>query len=405
MSDAKLTGYQKRLLAFLSVATFFEGYDFLALSQILPNIRADFVISESGAGLLIGLVNSGTIVAYLLVRRADQWGRRRILMITIVGYTVFTFLSGLAPNVIVFGICQFFARIFLIGEWAVSMVYAAEEFPAARRGMIIGVIQAFSSLGSVLCAGVVPLLLNTEYGWRSVYFVGVLPLVILMFARRNLKETKRFQELGRVEKTSLFAIWRTPYRKRVIHLGLIWFATYACSQTAITFWKQFAVAERSFTDAQAGTSISIAAVAAMPLVFLAGKLLDVIGRRRGAVIIFLVTAVGTLGCYTLHDRWALTAALVLGIFGVSAVLPVLNAFTSELFPTKLRGDAFAWSNNLLGRVAYVGSPIIVGAAAEVWGWGPTVAVTSIFPVIALGLILWLMPETNAQELEATASLE
>ena len=175
----KFTPYQKRLFVFLSVATFFEGYDFLALAQILPNLRSDFGLSAFDAGLLFAFVNFGTIVAWLLIRRADQWGRRNVMMITIVGYTVFTFLSGLAWDVWSFAVFQFIARIFLIGEWATSMVYASEEYPSDRRGTVIGVLQAFSSPGAIFCAGVTLFLLSTAYGWRTVYLVGVLPLVIL----------------------------------------------------------------------------------------------------------------------------------------------------------------------------------------------------------------------------------
>ncbi len=401
-----LSGYQKRLFAFLGVATFFEGYDFLALAQVLPNLRADLGLSKFGAGLLFAFVNAGTVAAFFLVRRADHIGRRRVLTITVAGYALFTFLTGLAPDVYTFGLCQFFARVFLIGEWAISMVYAAEEFPAERRGMVIGVLQAFSSLGAIVCAGVAPLLLGTEHGWRSVYFVGVVPLVLLAFARRNLQETRRFAaQAAATAPPPLGRILRTPHRRRVLQLGLIWFATYACSNTAVSFWKEFAVEDRGFTDGEVALSLTIAALVSMPLVFLAGKLLDVIGRRRGAVVTFTATAAGVVLAFGLRDRWALTAALTVAIFGVSAVLPVLNAYTAELFPTDLRGDAFAWANNLIGRVGYVLAPIPVGAAAETWGWGPAIQPTAGCLLIALALILWLLPETNQKELEETAALD
>jgi putative MFS transporter len=106
--------------------------------------------------------------------------------------------------------------------------------------------------------------------------------------------------------------------------------------------------------------------------------------------------------HTLTSHLGLTIALVAGIFGSSAVLPVMNAYTTELFPTDLRGDAFAWSNNLLGRVTYVGSPVVVGILAETAGWGPVVAATAIFPLAAVILIWILMPETSGRELEETS---
>jgi MFS transporter, putative metabolite:H+ symporter len=400
-----LSRYQKQLLVFLSVATFFEGYDFLALAQILPNLRQDMGLDKSDAGLLLMVVNIGAVLSYVLVRLADRWGRRRMLTITIAGYTLFTFLSGLAPEVISFALLQLVARTFLLAEFAISMVYAAEEFPADRRGMAIGVVSACSSLGAIVCAGVVPALLQLPHGWRTVYFVGIIPLVLLALARRNLRETRRFHEHARAApKRSLFHIWTTPYRKRVIHLALIWGATYACTQNAVFFWKDFAVTERGFSDAQVGLSITLAALLSVPMVFAVGPFVDRVGRKRGAVVIFGLGAIGVVGSFTLGAKWALTGALVFSMFGVSAVLPVLNMFNTELFPTHLRGAAMAWANNLLGRITYVVSPAVVGAWASDVGWSRAVSTTAVFPVVAVALILVLLPETRARELEDTASL-
>ena len=93
-----------------------------------------------------------------------------------------------------------------------------------------------------------------------------------------------------------------------------------------------------------------------------------------------------------------------GIFSASAVLPVLNAWTTELFPTALRGDAFAWTNNLLGRVGYVLGPIAVGLGADRVGWGPAAAWTAVLPLVALVLALWWLPETAGKSLEQTSAI-
>ncbi len=401
-----LTPYQKRLMVFLSVATFFEGYDFMALTQLLPEVRATFSLDAFHGGLMVSVINVGTVIAYVLVRQADRWGRRKVLTATIVGYTLATAVSGLASDVYVFAISQLVARIFLIAEWATSMVIAAEEFPAERRGTTIGLIQASSSLGAIACAGVVPLLLRTHLGWRTVYLVGVIPLVLLAFARRGLRETARFENLSVQEKassTGFWHLWSTPHRKRIVQLGAIWFVTYLCTQNGITFWKEFAVGEAHLSESEVGKAMSTAALASMPLLFYTGKLLDVIGRRWGAAIIFCTASLGVFLAYQANEFWLMTFALTLAVFGVSGVLPVLNAYSSELFPTAVRGDAFGWSNNLIGRVGYTLSPIAVGFAAQRTGaWGPVLQATAIFPLIALALIWWLLPETRNQELEDTA---
>lgn len=407
-NSGKLTAYQKKLFLFLGVATFFEGYDFFALSQILPELRVAWDLPPAASGYIIGVVNIGTILAFWLVRRADIWGRSRVLTITIAGYTLFTALSALAPNVYFFVAAQLITRIFLLAEWSVSMVMAAEEFPAEKRGMTIGVIQASSSLGAVFCAGIVPILVDSPLGWRMVYITGVLPLVLLMFARRGLRETKRFEEAqatGGIKQESLFAIWKSPYRGRMLALALIWFVAYIPAQNGISFWKEFAILERGWTAEEVGGALAIAAVVSMPFVFASGKVIDVLGRRRGAALVFSLSTIGILAAYNLESRAGLTAALVLGVFGASAYLPILNAYASELFPTHLRGTAGAWSNNLLGRLGYVFSPLVVGLIVEQTGaFGPVIGPLSFFSILSIGLIYWLMPETVNQSLESTAVL-
>jgi putative MFS transporter len=403
----RFSPYQKRLFIFLSVATFFEGYDFTALSQILPNLRADMGLTEGQGGLIVSLISVGTVVSYFLVRLGDRWGRRKVLTITILGYALFTFLTGMSRNAYDFTLFQFIGRVFLIAEWALSMVIAAEEYPAEQRGFVLGILQAFNSLGSITCAAVAPYLIDTLYGWRTVYFVGIIPLLLLAYARRGLKETKRFEDYAAKrteERRPLVAILRSPYKKRVLQLALIWGLTYMCTNTVVVFWKEYAVAEAGFSDRQVATALTFASLLAMPFIFSIGKLLDAWGRRRSAILIYSVSAVFVVLAYQLTSFWVLTIALSFAIFAAIALLALLNAFTTELFPTDLRADAFAWSNNLLGRIGYVIAPVIVGKAAESWGWGNSVSVTAISVVIALILILKWLPETTKKELEETAAI-
>ncbi len=400
-----MSPYQRKLLVFLSVATFFEGYDFIALTQLLPQVRADLHLSIAGSGWLVSFVNLGTVIAYFLVRRADGWGRKKLLVVTITGYTICTAASGLAQTVWDFGAFQFLARVFLVAEWAASMVLAAEEFPAAKRGTVIGLIQAFSSLGAILCAGVVvPRLLHTGLGWRAVYFVGIVPLVLISIARRSLRESARFTAAGPAAKRDLFHVFRTPYRKRVLQIAVITGLTYACTQNAITFWKEFVMRERGLDNDQVGKAIAIAAIGSLLPLFFTGKLLDWLGRRKAAILIFLTLSASVIACYQLRGIVPLTVALAFAMFGTSGVLPVLNAFTAELFPTDLRGDAFAWSNNLLGRMTYVLSPIAITQYAETHGFSSSMTAASLLPVGALVLILAWLPETTGRELEDTAAL-
>jgi putative MFS transporter len=401
-----LTSYQKRLFLLLGVATFFEGYEYVALTQLLPSLRKSYGLSESGAGVLVSVIGLSALLAFGLIRRADVVGRRPMLNITVAGYTLMSVLSACSQDVWQFGAAQLAARAFLLAEYALSMVYVAEEFPADRRGFAVGTMQGLNSLGAIVCAGLVPSLLKTPLGFRSVYLVGALPLLLMIWLRRSVRETTRFEDArARGElRGDMFAVFRTAYRGRVFLLAAIWGLTYLCTYLSITYWKEFAVQERGFSDVEVSRAVMIAALGSLPLVFASGKLLDTIGRRRGAVVVFLCVTSSALLAYNAHGFWWLTAGLTGSIFGSSAVLPVLNSFTLELFPTALRADGYAWANSVLGKIGYVVGPLAVGFAAERWGYGPALSVAALFPLAALGLILARLPETGGRELEDTSAL-
>lgn len=404
LNASTLTTYQKKLFLFLGVAGLFEGYDHMIISQVLTDIEKDHGLNHFQTSALIAFINVGTVLAYFLVRQADKYGRKPMLTLTITGYIVMTVLTGLSPSVILFALAQMIAKIFLIAEWAISNIYAAEEFPASRRAFVIGVLSALNAVGAIVCAGLVPFFKAHGFSWREVYFAGAIPLFLIAFGRRGLKETQRFLERGPVTQTpSLLKIWNTPYKIRVIQLACMWGLTYVCAQTSITFWKAHALEDLHLTEKAVGGIITKAALISMPLLFMVGKLLDHYGRKPMAVIIFSLCALSNFGAYLLPDGPMLFASVLFAMVGVSAVLPVMNAFTTEIIPTEHRSDAFAWANNLLGRTGYVLSPLLVGFFAEKYSWS-VVAATSIGPLLALMLILFLFPETAKKELEHTAAL-
>lgn len=394
-----LTPYQRKLFFFLSVATFFEGFDYIALTQLLKPIRDEFGLDYPQGQFLVSVINVGAVAAYGLIRHADVVGRRRVLSITIAGYTGFSLLSAFAHNAWLFGFLQFAARAFLLAEYAVSMVYVVEEFPADRRAFATGVIQGVNSLGSIVCAGVVPMLLKLPWGFRSVYVVGGVPLLLVMFLRRGIRDTRRFLNREAEPPRSLFRIFKTPHWRRVPLLASIWALTYLCTYVLVNNFKDYAVLERGFDDVQVSRALVIAALGSMPLVFLSGKLLDVIGRKPGAAVIFGITSLSSWFAFTAHGFWPITLGLTGCIFSASATLPVLNSITLELFPTEVRADGYGWSNSLLGRIGYIAGPALVGVMAPQLGIGYATALTGIFPLLALALILTRIPETRGKELE------
>jgi putative MFS transporter len=237
-----------------------------------------------------------------------------------------------------------------------------------------------------------------------VYLVGGVPLVLVAYLRRNLRDSQRFTSEAVQQKLPLLRVFRSRYRGRVLLMSVIWAMVMFCTQSALLFWKDFAVTTRHFTAAQVGTCMTIAAVGSLPLVFSVGKLLDVIGRRASTVIVFGLTLLGVGLAYTDYSSSVLTIGVLLGIAGTTCVLSVVQTITTELFPTDIRAESFGIANSLLGRTAGVLSPLVVGMLSTKLGYGLAVQATGLGPLVAMLLIVLFVPETRGKELEETAAL-
>src|SRR5262249_35983992 len=151
----------------------------------------DLHASEAQLGYALSIVRVGALLSILLGRIADRYGRRRILVVAILAYTLATAATGASRGLVSFIAFQLIATVFLVAQVALAQVVIAEEFPAEARGRGQGILGAFSALGAGVAAVLFPVLQQTTLGWRGLYFVGLIPLLLVAYLRRALPETKR----------------------------------------------------------------------------------------------------------------------------------------------------------------------------------------------------------------------
>src|SRR5258708_6982117 len=135
---------QRRVFLIASTAGFFDQYDRALLSLALTQIQRGLKIAESHLGVMLSVIRLGYLFSLLLTPFADVFGRRRLLLYTVMGYTVFTGLSAIAPGERTFVAFQIIARAFAGAEASGAMVIVAEEVDAAHRGWAIGLLGGVS---------------------------------------------------------------------------------------------------------------------------------------------------------------------------------------------------------------------------------------------------------------------
>jgi len=409
---ARSDRYLKLLLILLISATFFEGYDSSILALLLPNIQATFHASEALLGLTRIPIELGLFVAFFLARYSDRVGRRPILLWSVIGYTAFAALTALSWNIWAFTFFQFGSRVFLGAEFAVAITMVVEEFPVARRARALGTLLTFEGLGTIMVAILLGLgLQNSRLDWRAFFLVGIVPLIVLTFLRRRMKETERFvedkkrRERGEnVPRTPFLAAWAPKYRRNLVLVGMVYLMRSIPFFGATAWWAYYAERERGFTETQVAIYILVAYGIGCVGYYVCGRLMERIGRRPTAILYFLGGVVFSIVLFQTTDRVVAFFALMLAVgFGLG-VQPVLSAFGTELFPTEIRGQSAAWVRNWFEIAGYVFGPALVGILGDhstgaIGNIGDTVSLLMIMQLPGIFLIWRHMPETKGREID------
>jgi putative MFS transporter len=403
--------YLRLLLLLLISAAFFEGYDQSILALLLPNIQSTFQVSEAVLGLTRIPIEMGLFAAFFVTRLSDRWGRRPILLWSVVGYTVFTALTAFSWDIWSFAFFQFAARVFLGTEYAVGVTMVVEEFPAHRRGRALGTLLMFNAFGTIAVA--VLLLVGVQDGpleWRTFYIIGLLPLVVLAFFRRRLLETQRF-EAGRVAAepdVPFLEPWKPEYRRNLVLVGLLHMLRSIPLFGSTAWWAYYAERERGFTSMEVAIFIGVAYGFGCIGHYACGRLMEWWGRRPTAMLYFVGAIVFSVLLFQSSGRAVSFFALLFAVFFGLGMGPVMGAFATELFPTRIRGQTVAWVRNWFEIAGFVFGPALVGvlgdhATGAIGNIGDTVTLLFVLQIPTIWLVWRYMPETKGRELEEIAA--
>jgi MFS family permease len=388
-----------------------------SLRDLLPHSGIAATKANVGryGGRLFALFLGGGGRAFLWGPVGDKFGRVRTLMLTIVWYSVFTFLSAIVTNVWQLAALRLLAGIGIGGEWAMGGTFVAEEWPESRRRAGAGYMHTGYYVG-IFVAAVANYTIGSHYGWRWMFAVGGLPALLLAWVRHGVTEPERWQKKEKV--VSSWRIWQ-PFatlfsealRRRTI-LNTLYMLASICGLWAGTVYVPAAVTALAEAAGRVGPQAAqLASSAAMLVAFatilgcLAMPWLAERLGRRGALafyfalmMVFIAVTFGKvfyLGATALP--WFFVCLFFLGFGGAN--FAVYTLWLPEQYPTECRASAFAFSTSF-ARFGGAGITFLVGAGVRHFeSLGIPVALTSI--AFAVGLLL--IPfgiETRGQALPA-----
>jgi MFS family permease len=339
----------------------------------------------------------------------DRFGRARILQITIAWFSFFAFLSGFAQNYEQMLVIRVLQGLGFGAEWAVGAVLLGEMINPKHRGKALGTVQSGAAIGTglaALLAGPFAQMFDADLGWRIVFWMGILPAILILFVRRESDDSevfkaaaKRNKELGR--RTGLGDIFKPNVIRITLLAALLSLGVQSAAYSISNFLTVFLTAERGLPMATAGMCVLFNSAGGFFGFLTNAYISDRIGRRMVFRIFgfgFLVTASFYLFAPLGSSVPALMAAgFVYGFFQFGSYASFGPYFT-ELFPTEVRGTGQAFAYNF-GRAA---SAVFFTGVAMVAATGVTLSTAmALFALSATCcsiLATFLLPETAGRKL-------
>lgn len=332
---------------------------------------------------------------------ADRIGRKRALMAAILIYSIFTAACGFAQTALQLGIFRVLLGLGMGGEWATGAALVSESFPAKHRGKALAFVQSSWAIGYGLAA-LVNLIVMPIWGWRGVFFVGVLPALFTMWIRRKVVEPKTWLATATADRGRISMLF-TPQIARVTV-----FVTLMNACTLFGWWglNSWVPGYLALDPARGGIGLSSSTMSWFVILMQTGMWLgyvsfgyiaDAIGRKK-TYVMFVLAASVLLPLYGFLKTPAILLVLgpLVAFFG-TGYYSGFGAVIVELYPTPVRATAAGVCYNT-GRIASAAAPFIVGSLAASRGFFAAFAVAGAAFLVAAVMWLWI-PETRNAELQ------
>ncbi|RSN44152.1 MFS transporter [Amycolatopsis sp. WAC 04197] len=378
------------------LAYLFDALEIVLLSLSLPAIRHDMGLSATQAGLLatatlLGIGVSSVAGGYV----ADNFGRKKALIASLVIFGVFTAALAVVPNFAVFLVLRFLAGIGLGAVWSVVSAYVVETWPSRHRGraaaFVISAFPAGGALAAVVSGQFLP-------DWRLMFLVAgtavaVPVLVVLVFFRESADWVAH--KVQRTEHAVTVRDVLSGSLRRTTLLGTLMAALALTGYWGATTWlPTYLTAERGLPAGDVALFVTILNLG----MFLGyngfGMLADRVGRRRTIILTLLGVAL-TLPVYafTTHQTSLLWLGPLFGAF--TAFFGIFGSYLGELFPTRARATGAGFCFNV-GRGISAFAPFGLAGLAGVVGFsGGLLVCAGFFGLAALATLL--LPRTGAHE--------
>lgn len=312
-----------------------DAFDFFLMVFVLKDIATEFNTEIPAVAFAITLTLAmRPIGALIFGRLADKFGRRPTLMVNIACYSLLELLTGFSPNLTTFIVLRALFGVAMGGEWGVGSALTMETIPPKARGFVSGLLQAGYPSGYLL-ASIVFGVLYQYIGWRGMFFVGVLPALLVLYVRAHVPESPAWKEMEKRVRPTLLSTLKHNFMLSIYAIVLMTafnFFSHGTQDLYPTFLR-----EQHHFDPHTVSLITITLnIGAIVGGLFFGSISEKIGRRK-AIFIAALIALPVL------PLWAFSSGpvlLALGAFlmqiSVQGAWGVIPVHLNEISPDEVR---------------------------------------------------------------------
>ena len=354
-----------------------DGYDLVLMLLVIPSVSQLFFPSNDPTLSLMAIFATYVITLFMrpfggafFGNLGDKYGRKKPMVITIMGFSVATFATGLLPTWQTAGILapallillRFVQGFFAGGEWGSGTVMTMETASKPSRGLLSGFLQSGYNFGFLMASIVYQMALAyypgnafLEMGWRVMFFSGIVPGLVAIFVRFKMSESAMWIEKVRekkIERAPLRKVFATEKRKfflaLIVMTGLL-FSYYTSIGFLPTFLEKFVNLDKP----QVATLMIVATVTSLLGQIFTGFISQYIGRQKTmalvAIAAILLAIPSIYGLYTATTLVERVVYVIILILAATTGFGPIPAFLAERFSTSVRNSAcgFAYNGGLL----------------------------------------------------------
>jgi len=389
-----------------------DSFDFNILAFILIDIQNHFTVDKALAGalgtvtLMMRLIG-GTIAG----AAADRWGRRLPLMLSVLWFSVFAFLSGFSTSyAMLFGLRALFG-LGMGGEWAAGMPLVLEHWPTKLRGLASGLMLGGWYWGYLLSAAVFQFVYpmfdtQSDIAWRAMFWICIVPALFTLWIRRNVPESpvwlarqRAIAEAKRVGRPlpdspgSVARIFKPDLLWTTVQTTLV-IGSFMCIYYSVNFWYPTFLREGQRETLPYLALFNIGAIVGTAVW---GRLSETRLGRRGAVTMTVILGLVSLRfyLYSTDTTMLMVGAAMMGAFGMG-VWGMAPAYTVERYPTETRGVGPGFCYHA-GAAIGATMPALLGFLQD-RGFAMVNAMSAAMVVSALVALaaIWSGPETRGK---------